>query len=879
MAGSHDLDSHHQVGPAYGPADIPALPFTPIPRPGLFTALDEFTATAQGRVLMICSPVGSGKTVLLADWARRAHHHARNHSRIAWLTVTEHPYNGNGLWADLRRRLGLAPKAADRLATPTAEAAELAADIARLGGPRIVVLDDAHLITDPMTLAGLEHLLRQAPANLAVLICARFDPPIRWHQLELESRLIRWGADELALSAEEARQLCREHGCDLAEPELAALMELTHGWAALIRIAAIYLAAHPGDYATALAVLARMPNSVSDLLVGELIDTLPPALRQFLTHTSVPTEFTEQLADELAGGGAAFWLHELERMSYPLTAVVRDGTIWYAYHPFLRGYFLAEVNRLGAQVHDELRLRTACALTAAGESRQALVHLAALSDPRHLLDFLATHALPEIIAGGGPALFDALAQSATVVLEDPFILLLRSVDALLGGDYAAALAFRDALRSRTTATTTFAAPDVVAALTGAVDAEIAVATAGSVTDLKLPPAAVSADRPELACYVAIAAGTVAIMRDEIDAGEQRLRVALALAETCAHPRLRLRATTRLAVASGRAGSLTTMRRRAVRALELARADELWQTPDAAHAAALEVFGAYLQGEVPAADLVGALLAESAGMDGLAAPSAGLPAQIVGNLATFDQVADRRGTADHLRNATSELLAVHPAAAVSGGLIPHVVWALLRVQEPRTAQLLVEQARATFGEVAEVVVAAASVAAAAHRPKAVLGLLDPMLTAAEPPHRLPLVAAWLLTAGANHELGNTTKAIQAMEMAVRTAAPDHLVRPFLDIPGALEQLDEFAGSFGTDEDFVAAVRRNCAASREHRHPALTTTQHRILRQLPSGRTTQQIATDLGVSINTVKTHLRGIYAKLGVNSRTEVLTEARRSGLL
>ncbi|TLF77348.1 hypothetical protein FEK34_13395 [Nocardia cyriacigeorgica] len=879
MAGSHDLDSPHHVDPATGPSDIPAVPFTPISRPALFAALDEFTATPCGRVLMICSPVGSGKTVLLADWARQVDARARDHARIAWLTIAEHGYTVNGLWSDLRRRLGMEPKSPDRLRAPTTEAAELAADIERLGQPRIIILDDAHLITDPMTLAGLEHFLRHAPSNLTVLICARFDPPIRWHLLELESRLIRWGADDLALSAEESRRLCLEHGCDLAEAELATLMELTHGWAALIRIAAIYLAAHPGDYATALAVLGRMPNSVSDLLVGELIDTLPPAMRQFLTHTSVPTEFTEQLADELVGGGAAFWLHELERMSYPLTAVVRDGTIWYTYHPFLRAYFLAEVNRLGAGVHDDLRLRTARSLTAAGESRRAVAHLTALSDPRHLLDFLSTHALSDIIAGGGPALFDALAESDTVVLEDPFLLLLRAIDALLSGDFPAALAFRDALRSRAEATTTLAAPAVVTALTSAVDAEIAVATAGSVAGLELPPMVVSGDRPELECYLAIAAATVAIMRDEIDAGEQRLRMALALAETSGHPRLRLRAITRLAVASGRAGSITTMRRRAERALAVSAEHGLWQTPDAAHAAALEAFGAYLQGDAPAADLVTGLLADRASMDGQTAPTAGLPAQIVANLVTFDRAKDRRLTADLLRNAASELLGVHPSAAVSGGLIPHVVWALLRVQEPRTAHLLVEQARATFGDVPEVEVAAASVASAAHRPRTVLTVLEPLLTAAEPPDRVPLVAAWLLIAGAYHDLGNGTKAISAVETAVRIAAPDHIVRPFLDIPGALEQLDEFAGSFGGDEEFVAAVRRNRAASREHRHPALTSTQHRILRQLPSGRTTQQIATDLGVSVNTVKTHLRGIYTKLGVNSRTEVLAEARRSGLL
>lgn len=878
MAGSHDLDSHHRVRPA-GPTEIPALPFTPIPRPLLLDELNQFAVAANGRVLLVCSPVGSGKTVLLSDWAERMGPRLPGRPRIGWLTIAEQSYTARGMWAELRARLGLPVPASAALRTPVAEAAELVADIGHRGRPTVVVLDDAHLLTDPMALAGLEHFLRNAPANLAVVLCARFDPPIRWHLLELESRLIRWGADELALSTEEAARLCREHGCALDPAQLSTLMDLTHGWAALIRIAAIYLAAHSGDYSTALAVLARMPNSISDLLVGELIDALPPALRQFLTHTSVPAEFTERMADELVGGGAAFWLHELERISYPLTGVLRGGTIWYAYHPFLRGYFLAEANRLGTGFHDDLRVRTAYSLMAAGESHQAWTHLTAVSQPRPLLDFLTAHGLSEVMAGGGPALFDALAGADSVVLGDSFMVLLRAIDALLGGDFAAAVAFRDVLAGRGQDMSTLAEPALIAALTSAVDAEIAVATAPSADLVPIPEIPDTALRPEAQCYLSIAAATVSIMAGDIAAGEERMRSALALAETAGHQRLRLRACTRLGAAAGRTGAITAMRRRATHALDIAREHGLSHTSDAAHAAAMEAFGAYLQGEAGSVDLCTGLLVRGEGLDGGTTPAGGLPAQLVGALVAFDDVTDRAGAADLLRSATVELLAVHPSAAISGGLIPHVVWGLLRVQEPRTAQLLIEQARARLGEIPEVAVAGAAVGAVTHRPKTVLALVEPLLTAAEPPPPVQQVAAWLLYAGAHAELGNSTKSIDALKTAVHLAAPDRIARPFLDVPGALEKLDEFAGSFGRDEDFVTEIRRNPAAIRVQRHPALTTTQHRILRELPTGRTTQQIAEDLGVSINTVKTHLRGIYHKLGVNSRTEVLTEARRSGLL
>ncbi|WP_280485012.1 AAA family ATPase, partial [Nocardia cyriacigeorgica] len=161
MAGSHDLDSHHRVRPA-GPTEIPALPFTPIPRPLLLDELNQFAVAANGRVLLVCSPVGSGKTVLLSDWAERMGPRLPGRPRIGWLTIAEQSYTARGMWAELRARLGLPVPASAALRTPVAEAAELVADIGHRGRPTVVVLDDAHQLTDPMALAGREHLLRNA---------------------------------------------------------------------------------------------------------------------------------------------------------------------------------------------------------------------------------------------------------------------------------------------------------------------------------------------------------------------------------------------------------------------------------------------------------------------------------------------------------------------------------------------------------------------------------------------------------------------------------------------------------------------------------------------------------------------------------------------
>lgn len=204
--------------------------------------------------------------------------------------------------------------------------------------------------------------------------------------------------------------------------------------------------------------------------------------------------------------------------------------------------------------------------------------------------------------------------------------------------------------------------------------------------------------------------------------------------------------------------------------------------------------------------------------------------------------------------------------------------LLEVGGTHSARAIVDQAGALLGDTADIVLARALLLIE-DRPKSARALVEPLLTAAQPGHPLTTVTAWTVEASAQAALRNPPKARAAIATAVRRAAPDHLVRPFLDVPGACALLDEHTGTFGHDNEFADMVRRHSAVHRPHSQPNLTATELTVLNQLPSGRTAQQIAEILGVSITTVKTHLRGIYAKLGTSSRAGALDLARRSGLL
>ncbi|MEU0539061.1 LuxR C-terminal-related transcriptional regulator [Nocardia sp. NPDC005978] len=863
-------------GTATGGRDgIPSFAFTPLARTAHLKALNRDALDSDANVLLICSPVGTGKTVLLSQWTARQS--ARKFpGGVAWLTLSGAPHVTPNLWQRLRTMWDLPGPARGPLTTPMSEAADLADALAARAQPALLIIDDAHLATDPVTLAGLEHFLLHAPACVRTIVAARFEPPIRWHLLDLSSQLRRWTGADLAFSAAETEQICRQHGCELDDSGIGLLTDLTRGWAALVRIAAIFLAAREEEPATALAALAVPPTSISDLLAGELISTLSPGLRLFLTYTSVPAEFTGQLADDLVGGGAAQWMHELTRQNYPITSVTRGGTTWFAYHPLLRAYFQAELNRLGPGVAEELHLRTALYLRAAGEPALALAHLLKVPHRAPLLDFLREQALAMILDGQGESLFDGLAGLDARLLADPFVRLLHVVDALARTDIAAARAYREALEHRGAQADSLVDQDTITALRDAVDIELALAT-GTLADLGGGEIRAATGQPDVDCYLAVESATARFAHGDLPEAEQRLRAAIAVADVRAHPRLRLRASTRLAMAAGLAGSLTLMRQRADSAVHFAREHDLGHTAEAANAAALAALGGYLQGAIRESDGPTPALAEQQLLDGSTGPAGGWPTYLVATLAASDNTDDHSRDAELLRHGFSRLLDTHPTM-MSGGLIPFIVWRLLAVRETYEAQLLVDQARAVLGESPDIAVSQAALESAAHRSRVVLDLVQPLL--ADPAtHTVLAVTAWLLHARAHDELGGKVQARQSLANALRTGAPEQIVRPFLDVPGALTLLDAFAESFGQHNAFASTIRRHPLVNRLSRHPTLTDTELKVLRQLPSARTTQQIAEDLGVSINTVKTHLRGIYAKLGTNSRMQVMVVARRSGLL
>jgi LuxR family maltose regulon positive regulatory protein len=161
------------------------------------------------------------------------------------------------------------------------------------------------------------------------------------------------------------------------------------------------------------------------------------------------------------------------------------------------------------------------------------------------------------------------------------------------------------------------------------------------------------------------------------------------------------------------------------------------------------------------------------------------------------------------------------------------------------------------------------------------LLTPVLTGqARSIVATTVVEAWLLEAHLADRAGEGNRAHEALCQALAIAAPQNALRPFHDAGHSVRALvARGAGRFGRLETFATTVRESLLVHVPDLADGLTEREQVLLAELPSMRTVEEISRTLFVSANTVKTHLRGIYRKLGVKQRRDAISVARERGLL
>ena len=307
----------------------PDVPGWAIQRPRITKMIAEGTRWCP--VTVVTGPVGAGKTMALALWA------AAEPGPVAWVCLDEYNTRPGAFWSYVVAALersgvavsGALPGASRGRPTEDLFLLRLASALAAQDPPVTLVLDDLHLITEPKILNGLDFLVRSVGSSLRLVASARADPLLPMHRYRLTGKLADIQGSDLAFSAEEAGLLLAQHGCTLSSDSLECLMGQTEGWAAGLRLAAISMAAHPDPDLFVKELLAE-DSTLTSYLAEEILNTQPPEVRELLLSTSILEHVNADVASELAGSGHAGRI--LADLAHANAFVQPIGHGWYRYH-------------------------------------------------------------------------------------------------------------------------------------------------------------------------------------------------------------------------------------------------------------------------------------------------------------------------------------------------------------------------------------------------------------------------------------------------------------------------------------------------------------------------------------------------------------------
>src|SRR5215211_5842462 len=400
-----------------------------VPRAGLQSVLQ---ASLQAKLCLVGAPAGFGKTTLLAQWRAVA-----GGGRVAWVSLEEGDNDPTRFWSYLVAALrtvepGAGTVALEALGGPSVElervvVPSLVNDLATVGAPLVLVLDDYHLITNAICHQTLEGFLDHLPAEVHVVLSTRLDPPLSLARMRASGELAELRVGELQFTGEEAAALLNgSMGLALAAEDVARLAERTEGWAAGLVLAGLSLRGRP-DPSGLIAAFSGGDRHVADYLLAEVLERQPEELRAFLLRTSVLERLSGPLCDAvLEAQGSAERLRELEASNLFVVAL-DDRREWYRYHQLFADLLRLQLGFREPGLVAVLHRRAAAWHQQAGNVDEAIGHASAAGDLTEAGTLIARHWAAHWLGGQRATVarwLEGLPEAA--ILADPPVALIAA---------------------------------------------------------------------------------------------------------------------------------------------------------------------------------------------------------------------------------------------------------------------------------------------------------------------------------------------------------------------------------------------------------------------------------------------------------------------
>lgn len=864
-----------------------------VPRSLLIKQLNE---RIQRKLTLITAPAGYGKTNLASEWTHSLQSEDTSNNRITWLSLEEADSEPirflSYVIAALQQvapEIGVGALSLFEMAqSPPINTVlnELINDIAGLDYHIMLVLDDYHVISHPEIHEALRYLVEHQPHQMHLVITSREDPPLPLPRLRARGEMAEIRMHDLRFSLDETTQFfSHSMKLDLESEVISVLEARTEGWIAGLQLAGIVLKNLP-DHQAFMDTFSGSHRYVLDYLTDEVLQSQDEEVRQFLVQTAILKRFNTDICQAVTGNAnSQFILEQLEQTNMFIVPLDHER-VWYRYHHLFADSLLTELSKAEAS---ELYKKASAWHEANDMIFEAVTYALDSADPEFMADMIDVALQQETIwSSGNLVLYSSWLEKlpAQVLANRPHLSLNAAFVLYLSGR------FDDALQL------------------------IALAE----TDLAAQPA--SPEVENLLALVALYRGSIAAVRGDVEQAIELITFAqsrLPRADHMAHARAHFS----LGVANENSGQADDAAKNFLRASEKAQSAGVLHLAVHARCSAAQVL----------IDLGRLNLAEQACRtaidlaEGQRFPPLGVALSILGGIALErnDLASAEQLLNEGIALSSQRMLLIHVIAGMAS-------YVHLTVCQGNTAEFLnaIDEVNAILEEYDEEYdVDRFYLVAAAHQARmhifladrqavdqwakayqasrsdspfeyaeltlvryllmsgdyeAVPSILQPLLDAARHEGRFRAsMEIKLLFSRYCQDKGDIPTALKWLSEALEIAAPEGFIRIFLDEAPVLELLPQVRE---TAPDLVDAILGQQKSPDDVERPAqpqlpepLTEQELNILALIVGGKTNQQIADELVVTLGTVKWHVHNILQKLGVNNRTQATIRAQELGLL
>ena len=894
-----------------------------VSRPRLLARLNQ---ALTRRLTLVSAPAGFGKTTLLSEWVHQPHHQDGQPVAVAWLSLDQGDndagrflgYLGAALQAtwDGTGEAALAALAAPPPFLPEPAMPGLINQLNRLPYHVVLVLDDYHLIDVEPVHRVLALLLDHLPPRFHLVIASRTRPPLPLARLRARQQLLELDTADLRFSPDEAAAFLNQvMGLHLSSGDITALELRTEGWIAGLQLAALSMLGRE-DVTHFIAAFTGSHRYILDYLVEEVLQRQSPATQTFLLKTSILNRLTGSLCEAVTGQPEGqVTLARLEQANLFIVPL-DDDRRWYRYHHLFAGLLRHRLRHFplpGGATADlpELHRRASEWYERHGQTAEAMGHALSGADAARAIRLVEPVARTMLSRSEMATLLSWLdvlpeeldrSQNHLSLFHAWALVLTGHLDVVEPPEAEGAASPVEGLGGLNVSLATL--PGELAAIRAT--AAYFRRDFGRAVELSEQAlAGLAEDNLFLRAALALNLGVASSWTGEVTRASRAFAQAATISRLAGNQHVTLIALWnqgQLELEQGRLLKTAELYRQALELVEHQRRHGQPLSPAAG--------GAYVG--------LGCLLYERNSLAeaeqylqtglSLAEPGAEIAILTAGRIAlsrlklaqhdvagAFETV---RQAQELARQNNDSYWAAQAAAqqawlwlsqardrADKRALQAAVRWAaesglgetdppvyLREVEHLALARLLIQQGRQQAGLPA---LEAAS--------RLLERLRQVTAEAGRAGRTLEVLA---LLALAYHGQHRPEQALAALDQAFSLARPEGYQRLFLDEGPPMETLLRRAASRGIAPDYVNRLLAAFAAAEPGQQPAgpalvepLSERELEILHLVAGGRSNQDIARELALTVGTVKWHLNNIYGKLNVRSRTQAVAQARRLKLL